>query len=90
MLHAFRQRLVAATKPSAPAPLAGALADLARSKPELIAENAFLRQQLVVLKRGIKPPRCTPADRAVLTLLASRVRRWRQVLLIVQPDTLLR
>ena len=56
----------------------------------MVAENAFLRQQLVVLKRGVKRPRRTPVDRAVLALLASRVRRWRQALLIVQPDTLLR
>jgi putative transposase len=34
--------------------------------------------------------RCTPADRALLVLLASRVRAWRQALLIVQPETVLR
>src|SRR5215213_2304585 len=34
--------------------------------------------------------RCTPTDRALLVLLASRVRAWRQALLVVQPDTLLR
>ena len=55
-----------------------------------MAENALLRQQLVVLKRSVKRPRCTPADRALLVLLTSRLRRWRQALLIVQPETLLR
>jgi len=89
-LHAFQRRLAAATRPAASAVLAGTLADLTRSKRQLVAENALLRQQLVVLKRGAKRPRCTPADRALLVLLASRVRAWRQVLLIVQPDTLLR
>ena len=89
-LHALRRRLLAATRPAAPAVLAGVFADLARSKGELIAENALLRQQLIVLRRSVKRPSCTPADRALLTLLASRVRAWRSALLIVQPDTLLR
>ena len=65
-------------------------ADLARTKPQLLAENAFLRQQLLVLRRQVRRPRCTPADRALLVLLASRLRTWRHALLLVQPDTLLR
>src|SRR5215208_3026603 len=89
-LQALRHRLLAATKPAAPPLVAGTLADLLRSKPELVAENALLRQQLVVLKRSVKRPRCTPADRALLVLLASRVCAWWSALLIVQPDTLLR
>ncbi len=89
-LHALRHRLLAAARPAAPAVLAGALIDLARSKRELVAENTLLRQQLVVLKRSVERPCCTPADRTLLVLLASRVRSWRSALLIVQPDTLLR
>src|SRR5215211_365692 len=84
------RRLAAATKPLAPAPVVGTLADLVRSRPALIAENAFLRQQLLILRRSVKRPRCTPADRALLVLLASRLRAWRQALLIVQPETVLR
>ncbi len=64
-----------------------------RSAPqhdELLAEHALLRHQLVVLRRSVQRPRCTPADRAGLVLLASRVRTWRTALLIVQPETLLR
>ena len=87
---ALRRRLLAATRPAALRLVTGALADLARSKPELVAENALLRQQLVVLKRSVKRPRCTAADRTLLVLLASRVPDWRSALLIVQPDTLLR
>jgi hypothetical protein len=56
----------------------------------LVAENALLRQQLLVLQRSVKRPRCRDIDRIRLVLLASRVRAWRQALLIVQPDTLLR
>ena len=73
------------------APLAAAsLADLARSKPALVAANALLRHQLASLHRSVKRLRCPPADRALLVLLARRVRLWRSALLIVQPDTLLR
>ena len=89
-VQALRRRLLAATKPATSALIAGALADLARSKGELVAENALLRQQLLVLKRRVQRPRCTPAERTLLVLLASRVRAWRSALLIVQPDTLLR
>ena len=89
-LEALRRRLLAVTRPAAPPLVAGTLADLLRRKPELVAENALLRQQLAILKRSVKRPHCTPADRALLVLLASRVRAWRQALLIVQPDTLLR
>ena len=34
----------------------GVIADLTRSRGELIAENAFLRQQLIVASRGAKRP----------------------------------
>jgi putative transposase len=68
----------------------GTLTDLARSKSELVAENALLRQQLVILRRQMKRPTCTKTDRMLLVLLARMVRTWKQVLFIVQPETLLR
>ena len=64
--------------------------DLARSKAELIAENALLRQQLIMLKRQVKRPACTKRDRILLVLLARGVRAWKQTILIIQPETLLR
>ena len=90
LLHSLGQRLAAATKPAGRTQLVEPLADVPRSKPQLLAENALLRQQLIILRRSTKRPRCTPADRALLVLLASRLPFWRQALLIVQPDTLLR
>jgi hypothetical protein len=54
------------------------LADLGRSKSELIAENALLRQQLLLLKRQVKRPAGTKTDRVLLVLLARVVRTWRQ------------
>src|SRR5215217_8256654 len=88
--QALRRRLLAATRPAAAPLLTGTVTDLARTKPQLLAENALLRHQLIVLQRRVKRPRCTPADRALLVLLASRLRAWRQALLIVQPETVLR
>ena len=86
----LRRNLLAATRPVTAPLIVGTLIDLVRTKPALIVENALLRQQLIILRRSVKRPRCTTADRALLVLLASRVRTWRQSLLIVQPDTLLR
>src|SRR5713101_2718300 len=85
----FRRRVLAATRPATAPLLIGTLTDLVRSKPELIAENALLRQQLVILRRSVKRPRCTATDRRLLVLLASRLRTWRQSLLIVQPASVL-
>jgi putative transposase len=66
------------------------LTDLGRSKSELLAENALLRHQLIVLKRQVKRPAVTKTDRMLFVLLARLVRTWQQALFIVQPDTLLR
>src|SRR5215470_3886215 len=68
----------------------GTLTDLVRSKSELVAENALLRQQLIILRRQVKRPACTKTDRMLLVLLASMVRTWKQALFIIQPETLLR
>src|SRR5438552_17001500 len=65
------------------------LADLGRSKSEMVAENALLRQQLIILRRQVTRPACTKTDRVLLVLLARTARTWKQTLFIVQPDTLL-
>jgi putative transposase len=90
-LRATRRRLAAWTRPdTSPSLVLGAVADLMRSRSDLIAENALLRQQLIVLARTQQRPRLTRSDRALLVLLAGRVRAWRQALLVVRPETLLR
>ncbi len=81
--HSLSRHLLAATAPSSVRLVVDTLADLPRSKGALIAENALLRQQLIVLHRGVKRAHCTPTDRALLVLLARRVRAWRHALLIV-------
>jgi putative transposase len=90
LLPATRQRLRDLVKPDNYALAANVMADLTRSKTELILENAFLRQQLIILDRQVKRPLARPRERALLVVLASRLRAWKQALLIVQPATLIR
>jgi putative transposase len=89
-VNEWRASIVHWTKPLTSSLPLGTLADLGRSKSELMAENAFLRQQLIMLQRQVKRPVCTKADRILLVLLARVVRAWKQALVIVQPETLLR
>jgi transposase InsO family protein len=77
-------------KPNTLSLTGGATADLTRSKADLIAENALLRQQLIILQRQSKRPQISNFDRIKLLLLARATPYWKQALLIVQPDTLLR
>ena len=85
MRHALRTCLWA--RPVVGTHSTGTGGDLLRSRAQLLAENALLRHQLIVLRRSVKRPVVTPVDRALLVLLAGQVRAWR---LLVQPDTLLR
>ena len=88
-LDRLHTRYVRWTRPLTPSLLLGTIADLGRSKSELMAENALLRQQLIMLKRQVKRPACTKTDRILLVLLSRAVRAWKQALFLVQPDTLL-
>jgi putative transposase len=63
---------------------------MTRSNSELVLENALLRQQLNVLQRQVQRAKLSWHDRALFVLLASKLRTWRQTLVIVQPDTVLR
>jgi putative transposase len=65
------------------------IADLCRSKEELLAENMFLRQQLIVLEREVKRPKLKQHDRQILVLLSIRIQAWREALMAVKPDTLI-
>jgi putative transposase len=89
-LDVLSSRFARWTKPLRTSLPLSTLTDLGRSKSQLIAENALLRQQLIILRREVKRPTFTRTDRMLLVLLARLVRTWQQALLIVQPDTLLR
>ncbi len=88
-LHQLRHRLLLWTRPTSHSLPGGALTDLTRTRSELIAENALLRQQLIIISRQVKRPVCVKTDRMLLVFLARAVHSWKQVLFIIQPDTLL-
>lgn len=50
-LHALQERVLRWLKPLTTSLVPGTLPDLTRGKSELIAENALLRQQLIILRR---------------------------------------
>ena len=88
-LSRVQQRVSQWMRPTSRSLFVGTLTDLARTRADLIAENALLRQQLIILHRQVKRPTCTRTDRLLLVILARAVRNWKQALFIVQPDTLL-
>jgi hypothetical protein len=50
-------------KPTNQALVLGTVADLTRDRAEVVVENAFLRQQVIVLSREKKHPPLTNQDR---------------------------
>lgn len=85
-----KQRLRQWTKPRNQDLVLNAAMDLTRTKSELLLENMLLRQQLIVLNRHAKRPALTWRDRTLFVLLASKLPTWKQALVIVQPETVLR
>ncbi len=75
---------------AAAGPGRGLITDLARSKRELLAENAFLRHQLLVATRHVRKPGFRFWDRLILVVLAAVVANWRSALILVKPETLIR
>ncbi len=74
-----------------PAPMVtGLVTDLFRSRDELLAEKAMLRQQLIVAKRKVKQPAFRPLERCLIVALSSVVKSWQSARLLVKPDTVLR
>ena len=88
--HAIQERFSHWIKPRTTSFLLGTFADMTRGKSELLAENALLRRQLVILRRQIKRPVYRKRDRLLLVLLARMVRTWTQALFLAQPETLFR
>jgi transposase InsO family protein len=89
LVRKIEQRFKQWTKPNNESLVVGTLADVARGKGELIAENALLRHQVIILQRQTKRPQLTQRDRGLLVLLARWARHWKDALAIVKPDTLL-
>jgi transposase InsO family protein len=74
-----------------PAPVvSGLIHDLFRSRENLLAENALLRQQLIVASRKVKQPKFRPLERGLVVGLSTVVKSWQNAILLVKPDTVLR
>ncbi len=69
----------------------GVAADVVRRHAGLVAENALLRQQLIVAQRKIAGRvRWAPWQRFTMGLAARRAPAWREATLLVRPATILR
>jgi putative transposase len=72
------------------ADLAGLVVLSLRPSRSVAAENLFLRRQLALYQeRGVKPRRVDAATRVSLAVL-SRLFDWRDALVVVRPETLIR
>ncbi len=80
--QAVKQNLRQWTQPDNHTLALNAALDLTRTKLELMLENALLRQQLIVLKRQTKRPKLTWRDRTLFVLLASKLRTWKEALIL--------
>ena len=60
------------------------------SRLSLAAEILVLRQQLLVLNRSLKRPRLRRRDRLFWVYLSRFWKDWRDVLIIVKPDTVIK
>ncbi len=87
--HALQECFSRRIRPPTTSLLLGTLVDMTRGKSDLLAENALLRHQLIILRRQVKRPVYRKSDRLLLVLLARMVRTWKQALFLVQPQTLL-
>ena len=65
------------------------LGALFRSQLSLRVENAALRHQLAIYQRTVKRPSIRPGDRILWSWLSRRWARWREVLVFVQPETVI-
>lgn len=66
------------------------MVDLFRPRASLLIENAALRQQLTVLTARKPSIRTKPFERLLWILLARHYSRWRELLVIVRPETVIR
>ena len=63
---------------------------LFRSQRQLVLENLALRQQVVMLRKSVKKPRPSVADKLFWIIFSRYVDGWRKILYGVHPDTVVR
>jgi putative transposase len=66
------------------------IADQFRSRKSLEAEVICLRQQLAIYKLSVKKPSISNHDRRFWVIMSCHFRRWKDALVIVKPETVLR
>jgi putative transposase len=59
-------------------------------RQRLVLENLALRQQVAVLRRGVTRPKLEDKDRIFWIGLTRMLDTWRETLLIVQPETVIK
>jgi putative transposase len=69
--------------------LAAAASAAFKSRATLHLENLALRHQLGVLRRSVKRPKLTSADRLLWTWLCEAWSDWQSALVIVKPETVI-
>jgi hypothetical protein len=67
----------------------GLVRDAVRGRAKLIAENALLRQQVVVLQRGAPRPRLKPRDRWTIAAVTKIFPALLGAVTIVRPETVM-
>jgi hypothetical protein len=70
--------------------LTGTMLRVFRTRRNLLLENLVLRQQLTVLKRKRHRPRIAALDKLFWVLARRFWSRWKQALIIVSPETVVR
>ena len=63
---------------------------LVADRSRLALENIALRQQVAVLKRSVKRARVEDSDRVFWILMRRLLKDWRDTLLIVKPETVIK
>ena len=63
---------------------------LLADRSRLALENVALRQQIAVLRRSVKRAKIDDSDRIFWILMRRLLDSWRDTLLIVKPETVLR
>jgi len=70
-------------------PLLSALRDSFRGRAALQLELIALRHQLATMKRNARRPSLRPTDRLLWVLLSRLLLNWREMLVIVKPETVI-
>ena len=61
-----------------------------KDRTQLALENIALRHQLAVYKRSVTRPNIKDSDRVFWLTVMRMLKDWRQALVFVQPDTVVR